>query len=73
MMESSIEGDGMMKDLVIEAIEQIEQLYERRGPIAGLTTGFPDLDRLTGGRTQTSLDSFFVSNIIKRARKLSRL
>ena len=48
-MESSIEEDGMMKDLVLDAIEQIEHLYETRGSIAGLATGFPELDRLTSG------------------------
>jgi replicative DNA helicase len=49
MMESSIEEDGMMKDLVLEAIERIEHLYETRGSIAGLPTGFQELDRLTSG------------------------
>jgi replicative DNA helicase len=48
-MESSIEEGGMMKDLILDAIEQIEHLYEKRGAIAGLATGFPDLDRLTSG------------------------
>jgi replicative DNA helicase len=48
-MESSIEEDEMMKDLVLEAIEQIEHLYETRGAIAGLATGFQELDRLTSG------------------------
>jgi replicative DNA helicase len=48
-MKSSIEDDGMMKDLVCDAIGQIEHLYEKRGSIAGLTTGFPELDRLTNG------------------------
>jgi replicative DNA helicase len=48
-MESSIEEDGMMKGLVLEAIEQIEHLYETRGSIAGLPTGFQEIDRLTSG------------------------
>jgi replicative DNA helicase len=38
-----------MKDLVMEAIETIETLYERRGALTGLPTGFKDLDRLTSG------------------------
>jgi len=33
----------------IEAINSIEQLYERRGKISGLETGFHDLDVLTDG------------------------
>jgi replicative DNA helicase len=38
-----------MKDQVMEAIEAIEQLYERRGGITGISTGFAELDRMTNG------------------------
>src|SRR3954471_15080113 len=38
-----------MKDQVMEAIESIEQLYERRGGITGISTGFAELDRMTNG------------------------
>jgi replicative DNA helicase len=37
------------KELVMEAIEQIEKLYENRGSVTGLATGFVELDRLTSG------------------------
>jgi replicative DNA helicase len=37
------------KDLVMDAIEQIEKLYETRGSVTGLATGFVDLDRMTSG------------------------
>ncbi|MBV8143268.1 MAG: replicative DNA helicase [Verrucomicrobia bacterium] len=37
------------KDLVMEAIEQIEKLYENRGSVTGLATGFVELDRMTSG------------------------
>jgi replicative DNA helicase len=37
------------KALVMEAIEQIEKLYENRGSVTGLPTGFIDLDRMTSG------------------------
>jgi len=37
------------KDLVMEAIEQIEKLYENRGSVTGLPTGFIELDRMTNG------------------------
>ncbi|MBV9488857.1 MAG: replicative DNA helicase [Verrucomicrobia bacterium] len=37
------------KDLVMEAIEQIERLYEHRGAVTGLSTGFIELDRMTNG------------------------
>jgi replicative DNA helicase len=38
-----------MKDQVMDAIESIEKLYENRGGITGLSTGFPELDRMTNG------------------------
>src|SRR6266571_6068348 len=38
-----------MKDQVMEAIESIEKLYQNRGGITGLSTGFPELDRMTNG------------------------
>src|SRR2546423_3633497 len=38
-----------MKDQVMDAIESIEKLYENRGGITGLSTGFPELDRMTSG------------------------
>ncbi len=37
------------KDLVMEAIEQIEKLYENRGAVTGLPTGFAEFDRMTSG------------------------
>jgi replicative DNA helicase len=37
------------KRLVMEAIEEIEQLYENRGAITGIPTGFIELDRMTNG------------------------
>src|ERR1700730_5455458 len=37
------------RDLVMEAIEQIEKLYENRGSVTGLPTGFVELDRMTNG------------------------
>src|SRR5437016_10212641 len=38
-----------MKDQVMEAIESIEKLYERKGGITGISTGFAELDRMTSG------------------------
>ena len=38
-----------MKDQVMDAIEAIEQLYERRGSITGLPSGFAELDKMTDG------------------------
>ena len=38
-----------MKEQVMEAIETIEQLYERRGAITGLPSGFKNFDQMTNG------------------------
>jgi replicative DNA helicase len=38
-----------IKEHVMAAIEQIEQLYENRGSVTGLPTGFIELDRMTSG------------------------
>ncbi len=38
-----------MKDQVMEAIESIEKLYERKGGITGIGTGFVEFDRMTSG------------------------
>src|ERR1043166_7021749 len=35
-----------MKDQVMEAIESIEKLYERKGGITGVSTGFVEFDRM---------------------------
>src|SRR6516165_4261951 len=37
------------KDLVMATIEQIEKLYENRGSLTGIPTGFSDLDKMTLG------------------------
>ncbi len=44
-------GDAIpeMKDRVLDAIEGMERLYERRGALTGLSTGLIDLDRMTDG------------------------
>src|SRR6266571_2508094 len=38
-----------MKDQVMGAIESIEKLYENRGGITGISTGFAEFDRMTDG------------------------
>ena len=38
-----------MKDHAMQAIETIEKLYERKGSITGISTGFVEFDRLTSG------------------------
>ena len=38
-----------LKNILIETFEQIEKLYESRGSVTGVPSGFSDLDRLTAG------------------------
>ena len=38
-----------MKDMVMQAIGSIQKLYDNRGKIAGLSTGFKILDQMTDG------------------------
>jgi replicative DNA helicase len=38
-----------IREIVQQAIDKIEQNYQRKGAIGGLSTGFPDLDKLTDG------------------------
>jgi len=37
------------KPLVMDAMSSIERMYEKRGEVMGLSTGFRDLDKLTSG------------------------
>ena len=38
-----------MKDLVLHTISKIEKVYQHKGGITGVSTGFKDLDNLTAG------------------------
>ncbi len=42
-------GPQPVVPLLTSAVERIEKLFESRGPITGLATGFGDLDRKTAG------------------------
>jgi replicative DNA helicase len=44
-----------MKDQVMEAIESIEKLYERKGGITGISTGFYEFDRMTSGLHESEM------------------
>src|SRR5690554_4428169 len=44
-----------LKNILIEAFEQIEKLYESHGAVTGVPTGFTDLDRFTAGLQPSDL------------------
>ncbi len=47
--ERSKQSVFALKDIIKDAFETIEQLYEKKTHITGVATGFKDLDKLTAG------------------------
>ncbi len=47
--EDRVKEVPKIKDQVMLAIDNLEQLYNRRGAITGLATGFSELDKMTSG------------------------
>lgn len=47
-----------LKNILIDTFEQIERLYESRGSVTGIPTGYADLDRLTAGFQPSDLIIF---------------
>jgi len=45
----------LLRDILSEYMNKLDQLHERRGTIVGVPTGFTDLDRLTGGLQRSDL------------------
>lgn len=51
-----ITGDfAPIKSVILDAFNKIEQLYNSKGGVTGLSTGFIDLDRLTAGLQPSDL------------------
>ncbi len=48
-------GFTPIREIVSSAMEKIEQLYQSKGGITGLPTGFKDLDKLTSGLQPSDL------------------
>lgn len=54
--ERKINGDFTpIKKIVLDTFSKIEQLYDSKGGITGLSTGFKDLDKLTSGLQPSDL------------------
>lgn len=45
----------LLKDQVMEAIEKLVELYDRKGAITGLPTGFAELDKMTNGLHESEM------------------
>ncbi|HCP75025.1 MAG TPA: replicative DNA helicase, partial [Ktedonobacter sp.] len=46
---------SLLRDILSEYMNKLDQLHERRGTIVGVPTGFTDLDHLMGGLQKSDL------------------
>jgi replicative DNA helicase len=53
--KKSQEGFTGIREVLLEAFDQIDSLYKNKGGITGLTTGFVDIDRKTSGLQRSDL------------------
>lgn len=51
----SQEGFSPIKEILLESFNKIEELYQSKGGITGITTGFSDIDRKTSGLQRSDL------------------
>jgi len=49
------QGFASLKDVLVQAFDRIEKLYDEKKGVTGLSTGFTDLDRLTSGLQNSDL------------------
>lgn len=49
------QGFASLKDVLVQAFDSIEKLYDEKKGVTGLSTGFTDLDRLTSGLQNSDL------------------
>ena len=55
VQKRSTKGYTPIKDVLIDSIAQIENLYNQKGTITGIPTGFVDLDKITAGLHNSEL------------------
>ena len=51
----STKGYSSIKDVLVSSFAELEKLYNQKGRISGITTGFVDLDRQTSGLHNSDL------------------
>ncbi len=51
----NVKGYISLKSILVETFERIEQLYDSRGSVTGVSSGFADLDRMTAGLQPSDL------------------
>ncbi len=55
MQKRNNKGFLHIKDILVEAYNKLEELYNNKGNITGLATGFTDLDNITAGLQNSDL------------------
>ena len=53
--KKNVKGYTPIKDVLDESFEKLEQLYNNKGKLSGISTGFIDYDRLTAGLHESDL------------------
>jgi replicative DNA helicase len=53
--KNSKEGFLPIKEVLLDSFNKIEELYQNKGGITGITTGFKDIDRKTSGLQRSDL------------------
>ena len=48
-------GYAVMKDILVESFAELERLYNQKGNVTGVSTGFYDLDNVTAGLHNSDL------------------
>ena len=53
--KKNVKGYTPIKDVLAESLEKIEELYNQKGTVTGISTGFTDLDNITAGLHNSDL------------------
>ena len=53
--DSSAKGYSSIKDILVSTLDELEKLYNQKGKISGITTGFIGLDKMTSGLHNSDL------------------
>ena len=53
--KKNVKGYTAIKDVLTESLAKIEELYNKKGNITGIPTGFTDLDNITAGLHNSDL------------------
>jgi replicative DNA helicase len=51
----NVKGFVSLRSILVETFERIEKLYDSKGGVTGLPTGYPDFDRMTAGLQPSDL------------------